>query len=83
VVRGTNAPVDRPIPRLQYKYVEGVDYLLHKIVEQLPSGAKTLTDYTLTLDVAKELAMVENNNEGRAARLYFIECERRLLAQPS
>lgn len=34
-------------------------------------------DYHLTLDMAKELSMVENNDQGRAARRYFIECERR------
>lgn len=34
--------------------------------------------YALTLDMAKELAMVERNTEGRRARRYFIDCERRL-----
>lgn len=42
---------------------------------------KETTDYHLTLDMAKELSMVENNEQGRAARRYFIECERR--AQPT
>lgn len=44
------------------------------------SRAQKLTDYHLTLDMAKELSMVENNEQGRAARRYFIECERRALA---
>lgn len=34
------------------------------------------TEYTLTLDMAKELSMVENNKKGREARKYFIECEK-------
>jgi phage anti-repressor protein len=38
-------------------------------------------EYHLKLDVAKELAMVEKNAQGRAARRYFIDCEGRLLAQ--
>ncbi|GMA76311.1 hypothetical protein GCM10025880_27280 [Methylorubrum aminovorans] len=35
------------------------------------------TEYHLTMDMAKELSMVENNAQGRAARRYFIDCERR------
>lgn len=33
-------------------------------------------EYCLTLDVAKELAMVQNNERGRQIRKYFIEVER-------
>lgn len=62
----------------QYGFVEGVDYLLHKFMEQLPSGAKQKIDYHISIDMAKELAMVERNDKGREARQYFIECERRL-----
>ncbi|MDV7390880.1 antA/AntB antirepressor family protein, partial [Arthrospira platensis SPKY1] len=36
-------------------------------------------DYWLSLDMAKELAMLERTEAGRRARKYFIECERRLL----
>lgn len=39
--------------------VEGSDYLLTKIGEQLPSGTKYRFEYCLKLDVAKELSMVE------------------------
>ena len=33
-------------------------------------------EYTLTLDMAKELAMVENNKQGKKARQYFIAVEK-------
>ena len=62
----------------KYEFVENVDYtLLHKKMEQV-SGAKHLIEYCITLGMAKELAMVENNDKGSQARKYFIECERKL-----
>lgn len=43
----------------QYGFVEGVDYLLTKTGEQLPSGTKYLSEYTITVSMGKELSMVE------------------------
>jgi phage anti-repressor protein len=37
-------------------------------------------EYALTLDCAKELAMVQSNDKGRQARLYFIEIEKQFRA---
>ena len=42
------------------------------------SRPQATTEYFLTLDMAKELAMVERNDRGRQARRYFIACERQL-----
>ena len=39
-------------------------------------GNRRSKDYHLTLDMAKELSMVESNEQGRAARRYFINMER-------
>ena len=63
--------------------MENADYLLHKFMEQTPSGAKHKTDYYVSVGMAKELAMVENNDKGKQARKYFIECEKQLNAQQS
>lgn len=62
----------------KYGFVEGSDYLIDKIIIQLPSGTKYKTDYHLTLDMAKELSMVERNAKGKQARQYFIACEKAL-----
>lgn len=68
----------------EYGFEAGKDYSLAKSGEQPPhlGGRRTVlrTDYLLTLDMAKELAMVERSPRGRQARRYFIECERQLKA---
>ena len=40
-------------------------------------GNRTLIEYYLTIDTAKEICMIENNQIGRKIRKYFIETERR------
>ncbi|WP_375659586.1 antA/AntB antirepressor family protein [Bartonella sp. MR30HLJHH] len=46
-----------------------------------PKGGRPSTEYHLTLDMAKELSMVERNEKGRQARRYFIDCEKKLKNQ--
>ncbi len=46
-----------------------------------PKGGRPSIEYHLTLDMAKELSMVERNEKGRQARRYFIECEKKLKSQ--
>lgn len=64
----------------KYEFVESIDYVLvHNFVEQV-SGTKERIDYTISIDMAKELSMVENNGKGKEARRYFIRCEKELKA---
>ncbi len=42
-------------------------------------GVTKVTEYHITLDMAKELSMVENNAKGREARRYFIAMEKKAL----
>jgi len=46
-------------------------------------GGQNRIDYHLTLDMAKELSMVERNEKGKQARLYFLECEKVAKQQPT
>lgn len=56
---------------------KGRDYcLLHEKMEQ-PSGAKHRIEYIVTMDTAKEMAMLERNDMGKMVRRYFIEAEKR------
>jgi phage anti-repressor protein len=41
-----------------------------------PQGGRPTIEYTLTIDMAKELGMVESNEKGRLIRRYFIEVEK-------
>ncbi|EAL7068114.1 antA/AntB antirepressor family protein [Campylobacter jejuni] len=57
-----------------YDFIENQDY----IIELVYTKGRPRKEYYITLDMAKELCMVENNEKGRQARRYFIECEKRL-----
>jgi anti-repressor protein len=39
-------------------------------------------NHDLTMDMAKEICMLQHNERGKQARRYFIECEKRLKAVP-
>lgn len=57
----------------KYEFEESSDYT--KILVQCNRGQNEY-DYIVKADVAKELAMVENNKKGREARKYFIRVEK-------
>ena len=58
----------------KYEFESEIDYT--KFLVQCIRGQNEY-DYALTIDMAKELSMVENNCKGKEARKYFIECEKK------
>ena len=60
----------------EYSFAKHIDFA--SFTKNLVSGGKQI-EYHLTLDMAKELSMVERTEKGREARRYFIECERQFL----
>lgn len=75
----------------QYGFVENQDYqVFHQIVKNqsfapqnygAKRGGSNKVEYALSIDMAKELSMVERTERGRQARRYFIECEQALKKQ--
>ena len=64
----------------EYGFIQDEDYLV--ITER--TNGRPRKEYHITLDMGKELGMVERNERGRQIRQYFIRCERTLktLQQP-
>lgn len=60
----------------KYGFVENQDFVI--FAKNLAKKGRPEIEYFITIDMAKELCMVENNEQGRIARQYFIEKEKEL-----
>lgn len=59
-----------------YGFSENVDFVaITKILVTAQGNKSTYKDYLMKINMAKELAMIENNEKGKTIRKYFIECE--------
>lgn len=65
---------------LQYGFEENIDYVVCKKIYAANQygGKKELIDYVTTIDMAKELCMLQKSDKGRQFRKYFIEAEKKL-----
>lgn len=58
----------------KYGFIEGHDFI-REIGKS--TGGRPSENHILTMDMAKELSMIQANSRGKQARQYFIECEKR------
>ena len=57
----------------EFGFSENKDFV--SLTENLVGGGKQNV-FHISIDMVKELSMLERNDKGKQARLYFIECER-------
>ena len=68
-------------PRMcEYGFTEGEDFNPLKIERVQNEGermvTRTVDDAVLTIDMAKELCMIQRNEKGKQARQYFLQIEK-------
>jgi len=60
-----------------FGFLENQDFIVFTNSGENLTGGRPAKEYALSIEMAKELSMVERNEKGKQARLYFIECEKR------
>ena len=66
---------------VEYGFDEGSDFLLvtqKRETNNLKNPVTTVIDHAISIDMAKEISMIQRTEKGRAARQYFINCEKKL-----
>ena len=58
----------------QYGFAETIDYLGCKVFNTL--AKQELQDHQLTIEMAKEISLLQRNEKGKQARQYFIQLEK-------
>ena len=63
----------------EYGFTENVDFavIVKNVYDDTAFGStRKITDHALTLDMAKEISMIQRTDKGKQARQYFIEVEK-------
>ena len=67
-------PYDKWFPRMcEYGFSEEIDF---STFLSESTGGRPRTDHALTLDMAKEISMIQRTEKGKQARQYFIDVEK-------
>jgi len=70
----------------QYEFVENQEFIKLRKITKLGNLSRPQIDYYITINMSKELCMLENNDIGKKIRKYFIEVEKRyreIISNPS
>jgi len=75
---GVETPYHKWFPRMcEYGFIESEDYLVTDIFVHNPAGGpQSMKDAALSIDMAKEICMIQRNEKGKLARQYFLALER-------
>lgn len=63
---------------VNYGFIENVDFIVivkNDEDDTAFGGIRKSTDHLMTLNMAKEISMLQRNEKGKLARQYFIKCE--------
>ena len=71
-------PYHKWFPRMvEYGFTEGTDFLVtDKNVHNSNGGKQSIIDHLMTVDMAKEISMLQRSEKGKQARQYFIQLEK-------
>ena len=58
----------------EYGFLEGEDF--YSFLSKTPTGGRPAQDAALSIDMAKEICMLQRNEKGKLARQYFLALER-------
>lgn len=75
---GIETPYHKWFPRMcEYGFNENEDYAVTDIFVHNPAGGpQSMKDAALSIDMAKEICMIQRNEKGKVARQYFLALER-------
>ena len=60
----------------EYDFIENVDFIGFSQISEKPQGGRPSRDHQLTIDMAKEICMLQRSEKGKIARQYFIQLEK-------
>lgn len=71
-------PYHKWFPRMcEYGFYEGTDFSVTDIFVHNPAGGpQSMKDAALSIDMAKEICMIQRSEKGKQARQYFIQLEK-------
>ena len=64
---------------VEYGFEEEIDFIRvaqKRATNNLKNPVTTVIDHAISIDMAKEISMIQRTEKGKQARLYFIECEK-------